>query len=136
MRGMPFETCWAFNERWNNKFYYKVASCWLFLLIHFSLSLWQAWLNSSTYAEELSPTGAFPGCKIYHLLPLCDHANPRRTIALVHFHIGLHGVVYRHVGSIIIILFAYGTSSRLFTYWPPVTWVSIPIFFNKHTAML
>jgi hypothetical protein len=25
---------WASNKRWNNKFYYKVASCWLFLLIH------------------------------------------------------------------------------------------------------
>ena len=34
MSGVPFETCWAFNKRWNNKFYYKVASCWLFLLIH------------------------------------------------------------------------------------------------------
>ena len=34
MSGMPLETCWAFNERWNNKFYYKVASCWFFLLIH------------------------------------------------------------------------------------------------------
>jgi len=32
MNGMPLETCWAFNERWNNKVYYKVASCWLFLL--------------------------------------------------------------------------------------------------------
>jgi len=32
--GMPLETCWAFNERWNNKFCYKVASCWLFLLSH------------------------------------------------------------------------------------------------------
>jgi hypothetical protein len=32
MSGIPLETCWAFNERWNNKFYYKVASCWLFLL--------------------------------------------------------------------------------------------------------
>jgi hypothetical protein len=30
--GMPLDTCWAFNERWNNEFYYKVASCWLFLL--------------------------------------------------------------------------------------------------------
>jgi len=20
MSGMPLETCWAFNERWNNKF--------------------------------------------------------------------------------------------------------------------
>jgi hypothetical protein len=32
MSGMPFEICLAFNERWNNKFYYKVASCWLFLM--------------------------------------------------------------------------------------------------------
>jgi hypothetical protein len=32
MSGVQLETCWAFNERWNNKFYYKVASCWLFLL--------------------------------------------------------------------------------------------------------
>jgi len=34
MSGMPLETCLAFNERWNNKFYYKVAPCWLFLLSH------------------------------------------------------------------------------------------------------
>jgi hypothetical protein len=34
MSGVPLETCWAFNKRWNNKFYYKVASCWLFLLSH------------------------------------------------------------------------------------------------------
>jgi len=34
MSGMPLETCWAVNERWNNKFYYKVASCWLFILSH------------------------------------------------------------------------------------------------------
>jgi len=34
MSGMPPETCWAFNERWNNKFCYKAAPCWLFLLSH------------------------------------------------------------------------------------------------------
>jgi hypothetical protein len=34
MNGMPLETCWALNKRWNNKFCCKVASCWLFLLIH------------------------------------------------------------------------------------------------------
>jgi hypothetical protein len=34
MSGVPLETCWAFNEQWNNKLYYKVASCWLFLLNH------------------------------------------------------------------------------------------------------
>ena len=36
--GVPLETCWAFNERWNNKFCYKVASCWLFLLNKYRLS--------------------------------------------------------------------------------------------------
>jgi len=34
MSGIPLETCSAFNERWNNKFCYKAASCWLFLLSH------------------------------------------------------------------------------------------------------
>jgi len=34
MSGMLLETCSAFNEQWNNKFYYKVASCWLFLQSH------------------------------------------------------------------------------------------------------
>jgi hypothetical protein len=33
MSGMTLETCWAFKKRLNNKFYYKVAYCWLFLLI-------------------------------------------------------------------------------------------------------
>jgi hypothetical protein len=33
MSGVPLETWWAFDKLWNNKFYYKVASCWLFLLI-------------------------------------------------------------------------------------------------------
>jgi len=32
MSGVQLETCSAFSEWWNNKFYYKVASCWLFLL--------------------------------------------------------------------------------------------------------
>jgi hypothetical protein len=32
MSGVPLGTCWAYNETWNNKFYYKVVSCWLFLL--------------------------------------------------------------------------------------------------------
>jgi len=43
MSSMPLETCSAFNKLWNNKFYYKVASCWLFLLIpttmHGSMSI-------------------------------------------------------------------------------------------------
>jgi len=39
MSGVPLETCWAFNKLWNN-FYYKVASCWLFLLIHVTHASW------------------------------------------------------------------------------------------------
>jgi len=31
MRGVSHETCWAIKKHWNNKFYYTVASCWLFL---------------------------------------------------------------------------------------------------------
>jgi len=38
MSGMPLETCRAFNKFWNNKLYYNVASCWLFLLIHLECS--------------------------------------------------------------------------------------------------
>jgi hypothetical protein len=43
MSGVPLETCWAFNERWNDKFYYRVASCWLFLLSchKFYFSFWR-----------------------------------------------------------------------------------------------
>jgi hypothetical protein len=37
MSGMPHETCSAFNKIWNNKFYYKVASCCLFLQINLCL---------------------------------------------------------------------------------------------------
>jgi len=37
MSGIPLETCSAFNKRWINKFYYKVASCWLFLMSHVDL---------------------------------------------------------------------------------------------------
>jgi hypothetical protein len=34
MSSVQLETWWAFDELWNNKFYYKFASCWLFLLSH------------------------------------------------------------------------------------------------------
>jgi hypothetical protein len=45
MSGMLLETSWAFNEQWNNKFYYKIASCWLFLLIQIvAYSWWFIWI--------------------------------------------------------------------------------------------
>jgi hypothetical protein len=63
MSGMPLETCWAFNERWNNKFYYKVASWWLFLLtapLPLSLPvIIHSVLNSTTNEREWSRQGRF-----------------------------------------------------------------------------
>jgi hypothetical protein len=37
MDSVSSETCWAIKKHWNNKFYYTVASCWLFLWDLFSL---------------------------------------------------------------------------------------------------
>jgi hypothetical protein len=31
MSGVSLETCGAIDKHWNNKFWYTVASCWLFL---------------------------------------------------------------------------------------------------------
>ena len=31
MSGVSLETCWAIKKHWNNKFYYTVPPCWLFL---------------------------------------------------------------------------------------------------------
>ena len=31
MSGTSLKTCWAIKKHWNNKLYYTVASCWLFL---------------------------------------------------------------------------------------------------------
>ena len=31
MRDVSLETCWAIKKHWNNKFYYTVACCWLFI---------------------------------------------------------------------------------------------------------
>jgi hypothetical protein len=55
MRGVPLEAFWAFNKLWNNKFYYKVASCWLFLLTHtamhgyMSIKCFPTWSKNKRY---------------------------------------------------------------------------------------
>ena len=79
MSGVPLETCWAFNKRWNNKFYYKVASCWLFLLIHITkhgsmnikkiYTLKYLWVERKikTWLTELQFTCTSDGCKTLSL---------------------------------------------------------------------
>jgi len=47
MSGVSLETCWAIKKHWNNKFYYTVASCWLFIYDYTSIFL-------STYQKNLS----------------------------------------------------------------------------------
>jgi len=48
---MLLETCSAFNKLWNNKFYYKVVSCWLFLLIYSE----ESWHLSSVLCHTVLP---------------------------------------------------------------------------------
>jgi hypothetical protein len=71
MSAVPLETCWAFNERWNNKFYYKISSCWLFPLSH-KYSLFWVCLYSLTY----------PPFKAYARIILSCVASP----AIQYFH--------------------------------------------------
>ena len=78
MSGVPLETCWAFNERRNNKFCYKVASCWLFLLNQrgsfikkFKFPFFrgtQMWLQYSTSVNYCETDEGFPRPQILFLL--------------------------------------------------------------------
>jgi hypothetical protein len=56
MSGMPLETYCAFNERWNNKFLYKVASCWLFLLSHTTMHESMNIKKSKVYCDIILPS--------------------------------------------------------------------------------
>jgi hypothetical protein len=63
MSGVPLETCCDFGKLWNNKFYYKVASCCLFLLTHVNLVIVWSVRGSSVQvnvAAYYSHTSAAP----------------------------------------------------------------------------
>jgi len=70
MSVVPLETCWAFNERWNNKFYYKVASCWLFLLSHTTM---HGSMNIKYIILPFCP----PGCLSMWIRPKFDFCTIR-----------------------------------------------------------
>jgi len=72
MSGVPLETCSAFNERWNNKFRYQVASCWLFLLNSQKLDLNITLLNNQI---TNSTNTKFPGSTIAEMLSWKCHIN-------------------------------------------------------------
>jgi len=52
MGGVSPKTCWAIKKHWNNKFYYKVASCWFFLWDSQDLSETMLWCQMSMWMES------------------------------------------------------------------------------------
>ena len=46
MRGVSLETCWGIKKHWNNKFYYTVASCCLFLY-DLTFTIIEPWFSGS-----------------------------------------------------------------------------------------
>ena len=87
MSGTPLETCWAFSERWNNKFYYKVASCWLFLLIHstmhgsMNIKFVHLWVCMQTLQEQHARTLLSSTTCYWGYLPRLATKRPSRAVA-------------------------------------------------------
>ena len=70
MSGVPLETCWAFNKLWNNKFYYKAASCYFY------------WVSYSiAYSIQHSPSSEANRFSVSQEIP-CILWNPK-----VHYRI-------------------------------------------------
>ena len=56
MSGVPLETCWAFKERWNNKFNYKAASCWYFYWVIYDARIHEYEICKIYLGEEVMST--------------------------------------------------------------------------------
>jgi len=52
MSGVSLETCWAIKKHCNNKFYYTVASCWLFLYDYDAIDKWTSSLHDVTFQKS------------------------------------------------------------------------------------
>jgi hypothetical protein len=101
MSGVSLETCWAFKKHWNNKFYYRVASCWLFLYdlyydarIHEHQTKWDPCLFSKCHRISLLSLTArmseFDPCihvseasLEHHLFNLYSGASIRDQISMI-----------------------------------------------------
>jgi hypothetical protein len=85
MSGVPLETCCTLNKRWNNKFYYKVASCWLFLLIPsyhiFHKFLWYGLCNTTLLLTWTNPLQRL----LNSLIRVYINLWSLRTPVIVHF---------------------------------------------------
>ena len=82
MSGVPLETRWAFKKLWNNKFYYKAASCWYFYWviydarIHEYLSLTSALCGGGSLRNVSAPE--VTRCPLY-----CRLGGPQDRSGLV-----------------------------------------------------
>jgi hypothetical protein len=85
MSGVLLETCWAFNKRWNNKFYYKVASSCSFILIFsyhvFHKFLWYGLCHTTRLLTWTNPFRHLLNSLIYVYIILWS----LRTPVIVHF---------------------------------------------------
>jgi len=52
MSGVPLETCWACNKLWNNKFYYKAASCWYFYWVIYDARIHEYQIHKQQFTPE------------------------------------------------------------------------------------
>ena len=47
-RSEQLNNCWTIKKHWNNKFYYKTASCWFFL--------WDLYYDARIHEHQVSPS--------------------------------------------------------------------------------
>ena len=75
MSSMPLETRWAFNERWNNKFCYKVAPCWLFLPSHTTMhgSMNIRFIRNFSFTQLLHSCNSEPQVYEMYFVPCQDN---------------------------------------------------------------
>jgi len=103
LSGMPLETCWAFNERWNNKWYYNVASCWLFLLSHTTMhrSMNIKFINNpfNFYCTLYFISKAMPEILQLILLLHCSYEHYLNIRKVDHFPLPLLTLTYKHYSS-------------------------------------
>jgi hypothetical protein len=82
MSGVPLEICWAVNECLNNKFRYKVASCWLFILSHTAMHGSMNIKFMNTCLISTSDEARFPAHKRHTgtcYMTVCSEHHTRHT---------------------------------------------------------
>jgi hypothetical protein len=91
MSGVTLETCLAFNERWNNKFCYKVASCWLFLQNHTTM---HGSMNINPLSPELNPICYLLALLAHHFLHISRIRVKLLTLRLLMSYIYIYIYIY------------------------------------------